>query len=619
MNKDYKILKKNYGEKFAQMCRKLFPTILETEGLLSNIILSLFAPSCYLYNDIINQNLIEDFKEYIYNYMDFEKKEVIVDKTVKELFNDAGYNFYECNTERDIQSFKKYYKKEERLCTFRGGRLKRCYVFWAIKKDVDQIKREDFPNPDREDEYGTSVISIQFSRKGNILSIKNRYNHHVNNPDATFSNNLENIIPGLTHAFEKEYGLQINQKELKNIRLSDYTLADDGRNHKYNYELNNIYYCPKNIIIDNGKIKTFDKSRYIIIDYFIVDLKEKTIKLYDESLIDSFVDDLKKIDKIEISKKDKNKIITIKIKNKEDITIVTNNYNRITSIDDKNIKEVGNNYLVYSSHLSKVNLPNLEKVGESFLAWNRGLTKIEFPNLTKTEDNFISANTKINDVSLPNLKETGHYFLMFNKSLTKLSLPKLESTGKGFLCDNIILEQLNAPKLKIVADNFLYNNKELSELDLPELETIKYCFLYTHKKNINLNLPKVKEIDSYFLPLNEEIISINLPNIESIGNFFLYKNNKIKRINMPKLKNIGSCFLFANIELETLSLPQLEQTGINCLYYNKRINTINLPNIKVIGDFFLHNNEYFSSLQINKEKNNKHNNNSILKRLFRKK
>ena len=44
--------------------------------------------------------------------------------------------------------------------------------------DVDNIKREDFKHPERQDEYGTSVISIQFSKEhGNSLAIINRYNH----------------------------------------------------------------------------------------------------------------------------------------------------------------------------------------------------------------------------------------------------------------------------------------------------------------------------------------------------------------------------------------------------------------------------------------------------------
>ena len=37
-------------------------------------------------------------------------------------------------------------------------------------ENVEEIKRENFTNPKREDEYGTSVISIQFSR-GNIERI----------------------------------------------------------------------------------------------------------------------------------------------------------------------------------------------------------------------------------------------------------------------------------------------------------------------------------------------------------------------------------------------------------------------------------------------------------------
>lgn len=620
MNKDYNIIKKNYGEEFAKLCRKLFPTILEKKGLLASIILSKFAPSHYLYNDIINQNLIEEFKSYIYNFIDVEKKEIPTYKSVKELFNDAGYNFYECKTERDIQSFKKYYKKEERLCTFRGGRLKRCYVFWAIKKDVDQIRRENFPNPQREDEYGTSVISIQFSKNGNILSIKNRYNHHVDNPDATFSNDLDNIMPGLTYAFEKEYGLQINQQELKNLNLLNYTLADDDKNHKFNYELNNIYYCPNNTIIDNGKIISFDKSRYLIIDYFIIDLKEKNIKLYDESLNDSFINIFNNIKKIKVTKTDITKIITITISNKEDIIIEIDDRNRIISIDNKDINEIGNNFLKYNHIISKVNFPNLERIGDNFLAWNRRLKKINLSNLKEVGDSFIAGNTIIDEVNLPNLKETGDCFLMFNKNIRSLSLENLETAGKGFLCDNIILEKINLPKVKIIKGNFLCNNKNISELNLPKLEVIKNYFLYTHTKQLILNLPQVKEIGNYFLPYNEEIKSINLPNIKYIGNYFLEKNKIIKEISMPNLLEIGSYFLFCNNDLTELSLPSLEKMGNFCLYFNKKINKINLPNIKEIEAHTLCNNNYYKNISFKTIEDTKYNqkNYSKVKKLFRK-
>ena len=61
----------------------------------------------------------------------------------------------------------------------------------------------------RQDEYGTSVISIQFDRDDtHTLSIKNRYNHKVEKPDATFSNNLNNIVAGLTKSFADYKGMR---------------------------------------------------------------------------------------------------------------------------------------------------------------------------------------------------------------------------------------------------------------------------------------------------------------------------------------------------------------------------------------------------------------------------
>ena len=122
MNKDYNLLKKYYGEKFAQLCRDLFPTLLEQEGLLSNIILSKFAPNYHLYDDIVKESIInlwqgyeEEFKNYIYSLIDVEKKEIEINKSVKELLSDAGYNFYECKTEEDIQSFNQTHRLQANL------------------------------------------------------------------------------------------------------------------------------------------------------------------------------------------------------------------------------------------------------------------------------------------------------------------------------------------------------------------------------------------------------------------------------------------------------------------------------------------------------------------------
>ena len=303
MSNDLKLIKKYYGENMMHLCRELFSTILETEGLLSKIMLDTFAPNRLLFDDIKENKKTEAFKNYIYKLSNLSDKEIVkTNKTPEELLDEAGYYLYECKTEKDIQYFKKYYETKEELCTFNGGRLDYCHVFFAVKKDVDKIKRKDFKNPKRDDEYGTSVISIQFTKVNNTLSIKNRYNHIVSNPDATFSNNLENIIEGLTESFEKKYNLSINQNTSKDFELKNYVKANDGKYYKYNYEKNNIYYCPNNIIIDNFEVKQLEKEKYVLLDYFILDLVNKKIYLYDKDIEDSFVDGLNNIQKTNINK-----------------------------------------------------------------------------------------------------------------------------------------------------------------------------------------------------------------------------------------------------------------------------------------------------------------------------
>ena len=104
-------IKKNYGEKMSHLCRELFPSILEKDGLLPKIMDNTFNHSFYLYDDIVNSDSEFLFKDYIYGQLK-EKKEVEdTDKTPKELLKSVGYILYECKSEEDIQKFKKYYRQ----------------------------------------------------------------------------------------------------------------------------------------------------------------------------------------------------------------------------------------------------------------------------------------------------------------------------------------------------------------------------------------------------------------------------------------------------------------------------------------------------------------------------
>ena len=144
---DLKYIKKHYGDNFAKLCRELFPTILETPGMLSKIISEKFDLSPTLYEDILPYK--SDFKSYVFDAVKFEtdKEKIVNKKSTKQLFDEAGYILYpECKTEDDIQRFKKYYAPGEELCTFDSNRLACCRVWFAVKKDVDKIRRKDFPH-----------------------------------------------------------------------------------------------------------------------------------------------------------------------------------------------------------------------------------------------------------------------------------------------------------------------------------------------------------------------------------------------------------------------------------------------------------------------------------------
>ena len=434
---DLKVIRKKYGEKMYHFCRESFPTLLEEPGKLSKLLSDNFHESHSLFDDIVANGKESEFKNFIYSLVDVENNnELGMIKTPEELMSEAGYVLVECYNEGDIQAFRKYYARREELCTFKGGRLNRCRVFFAVKKNVSDIKREDFKNPTRQDEYGTSVISIQFTKDGtNTLSIKNRYNHTVNNPDATFSNNLDNIIPGLTESFERYKGI-IQRYKSENFEIKGYVRANDGKYYKYNYEINNVYYCPDNIIIDHFNVKKYDKSRYLIIDYFIIDLSNKSIRLYDKKLSDSFCDVIKDINKIEIDNIDSGKKITILGDFCRCLEIITDKDGKIISLKMNKIYDIGDKFLSYNTSLQKFTAENLTEVGSDFLYYNTSLQKFTAENLTEVGDWFLSCNNTLQELYLPNLKIVGHDFLRRNKTLQKFTAENLIKVGDWFLNNN---------------------------------------------------------------------------------------------------------------------------------------------------------------------------------------
>lgn len=550
LNKDLKYIKKKYGEKMMHYCRECFPTILNVPGKLVEILNTHFyCVKDSLYNDIKENHKESEFNDFVYSNAGLKNEYDIrdVSKTPKELLDDAGYDLFECKTVEEVNSFKKYFILGEQLCTFLdpASRLENKYVFFAVKKNILDIKREDFLIPDRQDEYGTSVISIQFTRdKNNHLSIKNRYNEVVNNPDSTFDNNLDNIIPGLTMSFYKAYGIREIYDENSEFQMENY-ISIDGEYYKYNYKLNDIYYCTNNIIALNGKVIKYDPEKYIIMDYFIIDLVNKKVDVFDNKLRDSFSEVIGKIKNIEIVRGEKDK--KVYITNEEDnIFELTLSFdNKLIGIKNNMIDKLPNRFLISGEYLKNMEFSNVREIGNDVLYAN---TDLEYFNLSKAE-------------------VIGNYFLASNIKLTNIDLNKTIMIGDDFLKRNIIVESINFDSLQRVGNSFMFSNKGLSSIVIPNLSYTGKCFFKS----------------------NDKVLFASFPSLQETGDFFMNDAKNLRMFEADNLRVSGDMFLMANKELDYISLPNLIKTGKLFLAANQIIMSVNLPNLSYLPKYFLRN------------------------------
>ena len=202
---------------------------------------------------------------------------------IKQAFNSVGYDVVIFDDEAKILDCKKYYSQNEVICTYQNltARMNEYYMLVAIKKNIDEIKRSE--NPQREDDYGTSILNIQIAKNGSHMSIKNRYNHTVSCPDSTLNNNLDTLYYGLQSMVLGYYNLA----SLNNTKSYYKSIVNIGGVYlKYHTEKNNIYFGEFVLDSVNG-IRFSDTSRYYVVEdnthdrYYsqplVLDFKDKKV------------------------------------------------------------------------------------------------------------------------------------------------------------------------------------------------------------------------------------------------------------------------------------------------------------------------------------------------------
>ena len=452
-DKIYKQLKKQNGEGVARVIRSA--VLLDVPNIVH---IMEFAGN----NPDDAQKLVPVIREI---YKTQQESQYHTDKNPLELLNDAGYDAFVVDSLEKQNSIKKYFRKNEELCTFRDpARYKNYYMIHAVKRGAENIKPAT--NPEREDEYGTSVISIQIAKNGGFISIKNRYNHRVMNPDATFNNNPDKIIHGLTDSLKKFFHVDFNTSE--NPLPHNFRMVNDQL-VRYNYEIDNIYFG-SDYHFSGSEITKLNKDYEVMLDYFILDKRSGTVRGILEDDNECTCDVLNNVFQ--------NKKILVK-RDKEHSQIFADDVHIATVCDGKIIE---------------LNLPGIDVVGNNFLRHNKSLTSIKLPKATEIGDFFLDNNEDLTSIELPKATKIGDFFLFYNCYLTSIELPKATKIGSNFLAVNRSLTSINLPNATKIGSDFLAGNKSLTSIELPKATKIGDGFLRDNKSLINMNIPKISPI-----------------------------------------------------------------------------------------------------------------------------
>lgn len=246
----------------------------------------------------IMESQFQDLKQFLnIKAVATDEDYVEVDYTATELLNDNGYNLYRVKTKAEASEFRKFFKRNELLCKFKSvGVFTQTHVYFIVKQDAENIER--FEEPKRQDDYSTSVMSVKVSKDGNnVLQITSRYNHTVSGCDNTHNSNLDNIVNGLSKAFNHEFGYSIKQR-IPKLEFKDFVEIDNTMVYYHN-EVEGIKVGNYTLVTD--RILNFSSNSYYMYNHYLINLADKKI-VWDEyfeskdAFVEYFNNTVKKIE-----------------------------------------------------------------------------------------------------------------------------------------------------------------------------------------------------------------------------------------------------------------------------------------------------------------------------------
>ena len=526
----FDIIKKQNGEKFAKEIRDTDSRIFEIENLAEILKYAGRNP----------ENLIPFLRGLLKVEEDVQTEKIEDPFT---LLKQAGYNAFYANTLKKQNSIQKYFDKSEELCTFRDpDRYKDYYIIHAVKENVDQIRRKDFLYPERQDAYGTSVISIQIVKEGGFISIKNRYNHSVLMADATFESNPDNIIKGLSASLKKYFNVDFKTSPV--AKLPNGFTYQNGCLYKYNDELNN-YYFGDGFYLKDGVVTELKKDYQFFVGHYLFDLKEKTITNFVESSKqkDPFVPILnEELKGKRIQKKMVNGAIHLYLD--DEIFLKTNEKHEAKEITFFKAEELPSGaFRNILTHAISLTAPNLRKIG-SYCCSGPFWTKVDTPKLEEMGDNnFSCMDMKV--ISFPHLKKMGQRCLSFSPTVKRMYLPELKEVGANSISYNLHLEKVNLKSAERISKGALVSNRSLKRIWAPQVKVIDSEALCDNDALERLYLMRLEKVGAKAISFNPKLKKVWAPRLEKGGIFCLSENafgcyvsaKNLKELQIGSLKN----------------------------------------------------------------------------------
>ena len=467
----YNALKKQNGERFAKAIRNFDAEIFLIPGL-KDIVKHAGREAGPILSYLKSLKAKEGKKE----------RAIASNFDLFQLAQQAGYKVIYADTLKKQNIIRSFFEKDEELCTFRDSlRFQHYHIFHFIKQGAEKLNRADFFGKEaRDDEYGTSVMSLQVDKVEGHVKICNRYNHTVHNPDNTLDGNPDNIIPGLTIAIEKFLGRKL---DVAKTALPEGYLSLNEHIYHYHKELDNIYYG-SDFYIQNHQPVEIHKDYQMIVDTFLIDFKKNEIK--------PILEDKEIQDEVDTS-----------------YQIIPLLQEEVASGGKLNRRREGDLEAVYSDDRCILK------------SRNGMMTYLHLKTPVKSFCPLFVEHPSIEEVYLDQMKEIGNTFASQSfyacPNLRVLSLPHLECLENHSILHLPVLEKLNVSSVQEVGFGCLNYLGEVSEIDLSACTKLGS---YTLGRNnqlrlINLNALKVLERESIVEnPLLREVLLDSLEKMD---------------------------------------------------------------------------------------------------------